>query len=71
MYSSQYIAVYIAKTVASSGSHTGSLSGPASPADSWGHTQDTVGEGFARTRPFERHYGVIKYGAHHPLSNDN
>ena len=70
MYSSLYIAVYIAKTVASSGSHTGSLSGPASLADSWGHIQDTVGEGFTKTRPFRRHDGVIKYGACHPLSND-
>ena len=51
MYSSQYIAVYIAKTVASSGSHTGSLSGPASPADSWGHSQDTVGGGGHEIRP--------------------
>ena len=70
MYSSQYIAVYIAKTVASSDSHTGSLSGPVSPADSWGHSQNTVGEGFARTRPFGRHDGVMKDGACHPISND-
>ena len=69
MYSSQYIAVYIAKTVASSGNHTGSLSGPASLADSWGHIHATVGEGFARTRPFGRHDGVMKYDARHPMSN--
>ena len=70
MYSSQYIAVYIAKTAASSVRHTNSLSGPASPVDSWGHSQDTVGEGFARKRPFGRHDGVMKYRAHHPMSND-
>ena len=70
MYSSQYIAVFIAKAVASSGSHPGSPSGPASPADSWGHSQDTVGEGFARTRPFKWRDGVMKYGARRPMSND-
>ena len=70
MYSSQYIAVYIAKTVASSDSHTGSLSGPASPADSWGHSQGTAGEDFARTRPFGRHDGVMKIGARHSMCND-
>ena len=70
MYNSQYIAVYIAKTVTSSGSHTGSPSGPASLADSWRHSQDTVGEGFARTKPFKWRDGVMKYGARRPMSND-
>ena len=70
MYNSQYIAVYIAKTVASSGSHTGSSSGPASPVDSWGRSQDTVGEGFARTRPYGWRDRVMKYGARRPMSND-
>ena len=70
MCSSQYIAVHIAKTVASSGSHPGSLSGPASLAGSWRRSQDTVGEGFARTRPYGWRDRVMKYGARRPMSND-